>query len=252
MAPAAPARSSSSSPWPPRPPNTDTSSAAVSCAMATDVGGASALTAMTKRQACTTVMRDSVLMLTPLASGIVLQHHLGAGGLVDGVQVRGSPRRGCAELAWTITAARRSPATACAARISSTAVPRVQRGHAHHERKAGFLDGGFQDQAAFRGGQRGGLAEDAQDRQAGGADGLVALHEPGQAVQCPRPGVLPWNGVATTPHTPGVSDSRIGFSFELVVLRVACIPVSVPATRAGAFPGRRARPRPSPRCPAPP
>jgi len=25
--------------------------------------------------------------------------------------------------------------------------------------------------------------------------------------------VLPWNGVATTPHTPGVSDSRIGFSF---------------------------------------
>ena len=69
MAPAAPAWSSSSSPWPPRPPNTDTSSAAVSCAMATDVGGASALTAMTKRQACTTLMRASVLMLTPLARG---------------------------------------------------------------------------------------------------------------------------------------------------------------------------------------
>ena len=37
--------------------------------MAADVGGASALTAMTKRQACTTLTSESVLMLTPLAKG---------------------------------------------------------------------------------------------------------------------------------------------------------------------------------------
>ena len=61
--------SSSSSPWPPRPPNTETSRAAVRCPIATDVGGASALTAVTKLQACTTEMSASVLMLTPLASG---------------------------------------------------------------------------------------------------------------------------------------------------------------------------------------
>ena len=69
MAPAAPAMSSSSSPCPPSPPKTETSTAALSSAMATLVGGASALTATTKPQDVTTVISALVGMLTPLASG---------------------------------------------------------------------------------------------------------------------------------------------------------------------------------------
>ena len=273
MAPAAPAMSSSSRPCPPSPPKTETSTAAVSSAMATLVGGASAFTATTKLHQLHHGDEGGCADADAAGQRIVLQDHLGAGGAVDGVQVRDHHLRPCrVGLHHDGRQALAGHGLGCRDFVDGGAGG--QCGDAHHQREVRALDRDLQDLAAFLSGQCCGLAEHAQHRQPGGSDGFVVLHEFGQAVQvhveraalerrgndapdAMRQGLARSAGLAR--QGSRVCGSRVcdvlssrscmGISFCSFCISWG---ISGRARPEAAFPGRRGRLLPSLRCPVRP